>query len=457
VRHFRQAAAQGDGNAMAFLGEMHANGHGLAQDNATAIKWLEKAVQKNSAAGRNNLGFMYLHGQGVKRDVARALSLFTKAAAQGLPDAQHNLGELYFTGQGTPRDYRKAMHYFSLAAQSGHVLSMNRLGYMHASALGTARSCELAAGLYKNVAERGPWAVAFTQAHDVYEEGEVDEAVIRYLMLAEMGYEVAQHNAAFLLDREQLSLFSANSTGQQHRALFYYKRSATQGHAGSRVRVGDYLYYGLGVTPDHEAAADEYRSAADANNAQAMFNLGVMHHLGDGLEQDIHLAKRFYDMALRTSVDAKLPASLALYALYVSFAKEWIELQLLPTLSRVLADAGQGEAPNVDVEDFVRAHKTAIIIGHVLAIVFLLLARQLARHRAQQRERRQLEALERARLQAEHDQATATAEADEAAQDHAEEAGQADRGHDQGAGEAADEQALGDDGLRRRRPPPQEA
>ena len=137
-------------------------------------------------------------------------------------------------------------------------------------------------------------------------------------------------------------------------ALPLFSRPFTQGHAGSRVRVGDYLYYGLGVTPNHEAAADEYRSAADANNAQAMFNLGVMHHLGDGLEQDIHLAKRFYDMALRTSVDAKLPASLALYALYVSFAKEWIELQLLPTLSRVLADAGQGEAPNVDVEDFVR-------------------------------------------------------------------------------------------------------
>lgn len=88
-----------------------------AQDNATAVKWLEKAVQKNSAAGRNNLGYMYLHGQGVKRDIAQALALFTKAAAQGLPDAQHNLGELYFAGQGTPRDYRKAMHYFSLAAQ----------------------------------------------------------------------------------------------------------------------------------------------------------------------------------------------------------------------------------------------------------------------------------------------------------------------------------------------------
>lgn len=102
---------------MAYLGEMYSNGLGVAQDNETAIKWLERSVAQNSAAGRNNLGYMYLHGYGVKKDLNMALSLFSKAAAQGLPDAQYNLGELYFVGQGTQADFRKAMQYFSLAAQ----------------------------------------------------------------------------------------------------------------------------------------------------------------------------------------------------------------------------------------------------------------------------------------------------------------------------------------------------
>lgn len=96
------------------------------------------------------------------------------------------------------------------------------------------------------------------------------------------------------------------------------------------MRVGDFLYYGLGTEADREAAADEYRSAADANNAQAMFNLGLMHHLGDGLKPDVHLAKRFYDMALRTSSDASVPASMTLYLLYASFAKEWFATTLAP-------------------------------------------------------------------------------------------------------------------------------
>ena len=55
-------------------------------------------------------------------------------------------------------------------------------------------------------------------------------------------------------------------------------------------------------------------------DVQAMFNLGYMHELGLGMKRDIHLAKRFYDMAAETSVDAKVPVALALAKLAVVFA-----------------------------------------------------------------------------------------------------------------------------------------
>ena len=41
--------------------------------------------------------------------------------------------------------------------------------------------------------------------------------------------------------------------------------------------------------------------------------------------QDIHLAKRFYDMAAQTSPDAQAPVSLALLKLGVFFTWEWIQ------------------------------------------------------------------------------------------------------------------------------------
>lgn len=58
------------------------------------------------------------------------------------------------------------------------------------------------------------------------------------------------------------------------------------------------------------------------NNAQAMFNLGYMHEQGLGMKKDIHLAKRCYDLAADSSVDAKVPVTLALIKLQLLFKLE---------------------------------------------------------------------------------------------------------------------------------------
>jgi len=41
--------------------------------------------------------------------------------------------------------------------------------------------------------------------------------------------------------------------------------------------------------------------------------------------QDIHLAKRFYDMAAETSIDAKVPVMIALSRLNVYFFMEYLK------------------------------------------------------------------------------------------------------------------------------------
>lgn len=86
------------------------------------------------------------------------------------------------------------------------------------------------------------------------------------------------------------------------------------------MKLGDYYYYGLGTPVDYETAAVHYRLASEQqHNAQAMFNLGYMHEQGLGMEKDIHLAKRCYDLAAETSTDAKVPVALALLKLNLMF------------------------------------------------------------------------------------------------------------------------------------------
>lgn len=313
---------------------MHLEGSVVVkQDNETAMRYFEAAAEKKNPVGQSGLGLMYLQGKGVPKDYAKALKYFNLAAQQGWVDGQLQLGIMHLKGLGVPRDFKTAIKYFTMASQSGHVLGFYNLAEMHATGTGTMRSCSTAVELFKNVAERGPWGSGLMKAHSAYKEGKTAEAFVRYSFLAELGYEVAASNVAFMLDRhEVLGLFPADQV--YPRAFTYWARSASQGYSVARVKLGDYYYYGLG-TPgtrgvDYEMAADQYRQASDQqHNAQALFNLAYMHECGLGLKRDIHLAKRYYDLAAETSPDAQVPVALARLKLSVIFAMEQLKYDSL--------------------------------------------------------------------------------------------------------------------------------
>lgn len=81
--------------------------------------------------------------------------------------------------------------------------------------------------LFKNVAERGRWGERLMEAHSAYRAGRHTQALITYMLLAELGYEVAQSNAAFILDRHETQLFRQGGEGFS-RALMYWGRAASQ-------------------------------------------------------------------------------------------------------------------------------------------------------------------------------------------------------------------------------------
>ena len=64
------------------------------------------------------------------------------------------------------------------------------------------------------------------EAHAAYWDSRHTQALITYMLLAELGYEVAQSNAAFLLDRHETELFKPGESFA--RALMYWGRAASQ-------------------------------------------------------------------------------------------------------------------------------------------------------------------------------------------------------------------------------------
>ncbi|KAB0342873.1 hypothetical protein FD754_019799 [Muntiacus muntjak] len=310
--YFNLAANAGNSHAMAFLGKMYSEGSDIVpQSNETALHYFKKAADMGNPVGQSGLGMAYLYGRGVQVNYDLALKYFQKAAEQGWVDGQLQLGSMYYNGIGVKRDYKQALKYFNLASQGGHILAFYNLAQMHASGTGVMRSCHTAVELFKNVCERGRWSERLMTAYNSYKDGDYNAAVIQYLLLAEQGYEVAQSNAAFILDQ---------SARQVH-----FNALQSLSYTVARIKLGDYHFYGFGTDVDYETAFIHYRLASEQqHSAQAMFNLGYMHEKGLGIKQDIHLAKRFYDMAAEASPDAQVPVFLALCKLGVVYFLQYI-------------------------------------------------------------------------------------------------------------------------------------
>ncbi|KAK4555898.1 ERAD-associated protein [Recurvomyces mirabilis] len=310
--------------AAGYLGRMFLRGEGMEQSYSKARIWFTRGLSNGDALCQYGLGLMHLDGLGVDQNAVKAADFLAAAADQDLSVAQTELGQL-FLDQG---DVATASRYFELAARNTHIEAFYYLAEMSNQGIGRDRSCGVATAYYKIVAEKAEaiWGTQ-AEANAAYEEGDTQKAIVAYLMAAEQGSENAQSNVAWLLDQTTpkwspisyvlgISQSAKNALNDARLALTYWTRSAKQQNIDSYVKMGDYYLLGIGTSLSAENAATCYQAAAETlQSAQSMWNLGWMHENGIGIEQDFHLAKRFYDQALETNREAYLPVKLSLFKL----------------------------------------------------------------------------------------------------------------------------------------------
>ena len=320
IRDEDQALAQIASKAAGYIGRMFLRGEGMEQSYEKALTWFRRGVANGDALCQYKMGLMHIEGLGVKKDPLLAADYFKEAANQNFASAQVNMGQL-FLDQG---DIHTATRFFELAARNGHIEAFYHLAEINNYGIGQDRSCGMATAYYKTVAEKVESVhSSFDEANRAYDEGDIESALIMYMMAAEQGYESGQANVAYLLD-DYKSILSLDSLIPWKKkkssllrnaalALVYWTRSAKQQNIDSMVKMGDYYLGGYGVGADMEKAATCYQTAAETHqSAQALWNLGWIHENGLGVEQDFHLAKRFYDQALETNQESYLPVKLSL-------------------------------------------------------------------------------------------------------------------------------------------------
>ena len=107
-RYYQLAAAQGNAEAQATLGQMLSRGEGGPRDLVEARRMNTLAAAQGHAVAQTFLGIMYYQGDGGAQDFVEARRQLGLAAAQDHAEALAWLGTMHYRGEGGPNDYVEA-------------------------------------------------------------------------------------------------------------------------------------------------------------------------------------------------------------------------------------------------------------------------------------------------------------------------------------------------------------
>ena len=140
-------------------------------------------------------------------------------------------------------EYTRSLNELVRAANKGHTQALHRVGLMYSRGIGVQQNCPVAAQFLRQVAEQSP-AIGqrLRKAYRSYRNGKVDLALWNYLAAAEAGVELAQSNAAWLLERGYC--VGLDALGCANASVRMWKAASKQGNAEASIRVGDFHYYG---------------------------------------------------------------------------------------------------------------------------------------------------------------------------------------------------------------------
>ena len=276
----RVRAEQGDAEAQVELGHMYANGDGVPEDDAEAVRWFRLAAEQGHVEAQVVLGILYAAGNGVPKDDAEALRWVRRAAEQGSARATYGLGVMYATGaagrvggevaagppgpqvgdddgefalwlksaigENVQQDDAEAVRWFRLGIEQGDAGSQFALGLMYAAGEGVPQDAAEAERLMRRAAEQGDGMAQFL----LWDELEGAEALRWVRRAAEQDHAWAQFYLGLMYDAgaiKYMPVFFGLSTlsrrlrrsGDDAEALRWYRRAAEQDHAWAQNYVRD--------------------------------------------------------------------------------------------------------------------------------------------------------------------------------------------------------------------------
>ena len=139
--YFKSAADKGDANGYYNLGMCHLRGLGAPQDDQAAFNFFLRAAEKDHPEAMNCVGLFYREGRGVAKDLKRSVEWFEKSANHDNAFGQYCLARALRNGEGVAQDKARAANLLDKATNGEGVESFE------ANGLALWRPCGMKDGL----------------------------------------------------------------------------------------------------------------------------------------------------------------------------------------------------------------------------------------------------------------------------------------------------------------------
>jgi hypothetical protein len=308
LKSYKLAAAHGNTDARYFIGEMHYEGQGVAQDYAEALKWYKLAADKGLADAQFKIGFMYRMGEGVAPNNSEAFKWCQLAATNGNATAQYFIGHRYYEGDGVTQDYSEALKWLKLAAPS-IMTAQYDIGLMYSKGEGVEQDY-IRAYMWLSFAAIKQYTPANTA---------------REFLATKMTAEQISEAQSLLIHSRNIkqavqSIYIKNNDGlgsdfedgvwsylrkDYPSAMAQLKLAAAQGNAQAQHQIGLMYNKGEGVDKNYVEAFKWSKLAAEQGIAQAQFCIGLMLRNGQGVDQNYAEALKWLNLAAAQDLLAK--------------------------------------------------------------------------------------------------------------------------------------------------------
>ena len=207
---------------------------------------------------------MYEDGEGVEQDLEEAVKWYRASAEQNAGAGQWRLGTMYHLGEGVEKDLAEAVNWYRKSAENGNSEGQWRLGHMYQFGEGVEQDYAEAVKWYRKSAENGN-GTAQWRLGDLYSDG--------------LGVEK-----------------------NPQEAVNWVRKSAENDNGTAQCIMGNLYHDGYEdvILPCPEKAVEWWKKAVENEfpEEEAACRLGYAYYDGDGVEQNIQEAKRWFQVAV---------------------------------------------------------------------------------------------------------------------------------------------------------------